>query len=372
MLDILKEIINYLHNPTVAFTLLTVGFPFVFPPTDWFDKKHRQLHLDKLWTNRGGFMMLLILIGYFILGFTDKNAVHIFTKPDNVPIIIMMFTVVFFLWLSMNQAYRNDERLDRGEKPDEYNDPNDKILVWPDLVYSELISLILMTVFLILWSVFIKAPLEEPANPAMTPNPSKAPWYFLGLQEMLVYFDPWIAGILFPILIIVGLSAIPYMDINLKSSGFYSFKSRRTAIFAFLYGWLVLWIFLIIVGTILRGPNWNFFGPYEYWDPHKVEALTNINLSEYVWVKAWNQGLPSNPIKREFLGFILVIFYFVVPPFLLAKTKLKDVFNQLGPVRYSFLMFFTLSMLSLPIKMYLRWIFNLKYLVSIPEWFFNI
>ena len=151
MLDTLKEIINYLHNPTVAFTLLTIGFPFVFPPTDWFEKKHRQFHLDKLWTNAGGFMMLLVLIGYFILGFTDKNAVYIFTKPDNVPIIIMMFTVVFFLWLSMNQAYRNDERLDRGEKPEEYNDPNDKVLVWPDLVYIELISLILMTVFLILW-----------------------------------------------------------------------------------------------------------------------------------------------------------------------------------------------------------------------------
>ena len=372
MLDTLKEIINYIHNPTVAFTLLTVGFPFVFPPTDWFDKKHRQFHLDKLWTNSGGFFMLVVLIGYFILGFTDKNAVYIFTKPDNVPIIIMMFTVVFFLWLSMNQAYRNDERLDRGEKPEEYSDPNDKVLVWPDLVYIELISLILMTVFLILWSVYIKAPLEEPANPALTPNPSKAPWYFLGLQEMLVYFDPWIAGILFPILIIVGLSAIPYMDINLKSSGFYSFKSRRTAIFAFLYGWLVLWIFLIIVGTILRGPNWNFFGPYEYWDPHKVEALTNINLSEYVWVKAWNQGLPSNPLKREFLGFIIILFYFAVPPYLLAITKLKNIYKLLGPTRYSFLMFFVLSMMSLPIKMYLRWIFNLKYLVSIPEWFFNI
>ena len=372
MLDILKEIINYLHNPTVAFTLLTVGFPFVFPPTDWFEKKHRQFHLDKLWSYPGGFMLLLVLIGYFFLGFTDKNAVHIFTKPDNVPIIIMMFTVVFFLWLSMNQAYRNDERLDRGEKPDEYNDPNDKILVWPDLVYSELISLILMTIFLILWSVFIKAPLEEPANPAMTPNPSKAPWYFLGLQEMLVYFDPWIAGILFPILIIVGLSAIPYMDINLKASGFYSFKSRRTAIFSFLYGFLVLWIFLIVVGTILRGPNWNFFGPYEYWDPHKVEALTNINLSEYLWVKAWNQGLPTNILAREFLGFIVIIIYFMVPPYILAITKLKEIYKKLGPTRYSFLMFFGLSMLSLPIKMYLRWIFNLKYLVSIPEWFFNI
>ena len=372
MLENFKELINYIHNPTIAFTLLTVGFPFVFPPTDWFEQKHRQFHLDKLWSKTGGIISMLLVTAYVLLGYFDKNAVHIFTKPDNVPIIMMIYTVIFFLWLSMHQAYKNDNRLDKGEKPNEYNDPNDKILVWPDLVYSELISLILMTVFLILWSVYIKAPLEEPANPAMTPNPSKAPWYFLGLQEMLVYFDPWIAGIMFPIFIIVGLSAIPYMDINLKSSGFYSFKSRRTSIFAFLYGWLVLWIFLIVVGTILRGPNWNFFGPYEYWDPHKVEALNNVNLSEYVWVKAWNQGLPENILAREFLGFVIVFAYFLVSPFILAKTKLKNLFIELGPTRYSFLMFLVLAMLSLPIKMYLRWIINLKYLIAIPEWFFNI
>ena len=78
---------------------------------------------------------------------------------------------------------------------EEYNDPDDKVLVWPDLVYIEFISLILFMVFLIVWSILVAAPLEEPANPASTPNPSKAPWYFLGLQEMLVYFDPWLAGI---------------------------------------------------------------------------------------------------------------------------------------------------------------------------------
>ena len=195
----------------------------------------------------------------------------------------MTYTVLFFLWFSLYQGYKNDERLDNGEKPNEYYDTNDKVLVWPDLVYIELISLILMTVFLILWSVYIKAPLEEPANPAATPNPSKAPWYFLGLQEMLVYFDPWLAGVVFPIFIIFGLSAIPYMDINTKASGFYSFKNRRTAIFVFLYGWLVLWVYLIVIGTFLRGPNWNFFGPFEFWDPHKVVPLTNINLSEFVF-----------------------------------------------------------------------------------------
>ena len=372
MIDILKDFLNLLNSPTIMFTVLTVSFPFIFPPTDWFEKKHRQFGIYRLWTKTGGIFIMSLVTGYFLLGFSDPYANLILTKPDNIPIIIMTYTVLFFLWLSLYQGYQNDERLNNGEKPGEYYDSNDKVLVWPDLVYIELISLILMMVFLILWSVYIKAPLEEPANPASTPNPSKAPWYFLGLQEMLVYFDPWLAGVVFPIFIIFGLCAIPYMDINKKGRCYYSFKGRRTAIFVFLYGWLVLWVYLIVIGTFLRGPNWNFFGPFEFWDPHKVVPLTNVNLSEYVWVKAWNQGLPKNILAREFLGFIAVIIYFTVPPYLLARTKLKKLFIDLGPTRYSFLIFFGLALLSLPIKMYLRWAFNLKYIIAIPEWFFNI
>ena len=85
-----------------------------------------------------------------------------------------------------------------------------------------------------------------------------------------------------------------------------------------MYGWVVLWLFLIIIGTFFRGPNWNFFGPFEYWDTHKVEALTNVNLSEILWVKWLNQGLPSNILVRESLGFIVTGLYLFVLPVILA------------------------------------------------------
>ena len=372
MLDIIKDFIDYLSAPTISFTLLTVMFPFVFPPSDWFQKIHKKLGFHHIWTNTGGVVGLLLITVFFVMGFLDKNFNIILTKPDNFPIILMTYTMFFFIWLGMKKAYVNDERLDQGKKPSEYHDPEDKVLVWPDLVYIELIALILFMVFLIVWSILVAAPLEEPANPAATPNPSKAPWYFLGLQEMLVYFDPWIAGILFPMFIIIGTSAIPYMDINPKGDGYYSFKERRVGIFIFMYGWVVLWVFLIVIGTFFRGPNWNFFGPFEFWDPHKIEALNNVNLSEYFWVIGLNKPLPTNPLIREAIGILVTIFYvFILPP-LLAKTWLKDMFKAYGAVRYSFLMLFGLLMLSLPIKMYLRWIINLKYIVSIPEWFFNI
>jgi hypothetical protein len=284
----------------------------------------------------------------------------------------MVYSMFFYIWLGMHKAYINDERLENGLKPSEYNDPDDKVLVWPDLVYIEFIALILFTVFLVVWSILVAAPLEEPANPAATPNPSKAPWYFLGLQEMLVYYDPWIAGIVLPIFIILGLCAIPYMDINKKGDGYYSFKERRVGIFIFMYGWLVLWLFLIVLGTFFRGPNWNFYGPFEYWDAHKVVALSSVSLSEYFWVKTLGKGLPDNILLREFLGLGIVSFYLFILPVLLAKTWLKDMLEAYGPIRYVSLMVFGLVMFSLPIKMYLRWIFNLSYFVSIPEWFFNI
>ena len=87
-----------------------------------------------------------------------------------------------------NRAALNDTRIAAGEPLIE-EDRDDKVLVWPDLVYTELICLILATAGLILWAIVAKAPLEQPANPGYAPNPAKAPWYFLGLQEMLVYFE---------------------------------------------------------------------------------------------------------------------------------------------------------------------------------------
>ena len=244
--------------------------------------------------------------------------------------------------------------------------------VWPDLVYTELISLVVCSVILILWSVFLKAPLEQPANRSVTPNPSKAPWSFLGLQEMLVYFDPWLAGVVLPGLIIAGLIAIPYIDKNPKGNGYYTFNERKTEITLFLFGFVILWSSLIVLGTFLRGPNWNFFGPFEFWDIHKLEALVNVNLSEYIWMRGLSTGLPTNWFVREIFGILLVLGYVFVLPVVLAKWTFKAFYEKLGPARYYVTVFLFLMMMALPIKMLMRWIFDLKYIVAIPEFFFNI
>lgn len=372
-MEAFKELVNTVSNPTILFTGTVVIFFFIFPPSPWFDKWHRRLGLHHLWTKKAFIVISVAMVAFFVMGLGDSDFRAIVLKPDNVPISGLIFLIYFFTWLSMRQAYRNDERLEAGEKPDEYYEaPNDKALVWPDLVYVEFISLILFSAFLLVWSIGLQAPIEEPANPTESPNPAKAPWYFLGLQEMLVYFDPWLAGVVFPTLIIIGLMAIPYLDRNPEGSGYFSYKNRMFSISFFMFGWLILWNMLIFVGTFLRGPNWNFFGPFEFWDIHKLEPLTNINLSEFVYVKWMNTGLPDNILIREMWGFAAMGIYFLLLPPLLARTLLKRFFNDLGAFRYSIFVVLILIALLLPIKMYLRWIFNLKYIIAIPEFFFNI
>ena len=321
-------------------------------------------------------MSALILgfpIVFFGIGAFEENFWIQFSKADNVPISGMLWLVIFFVWFAMKKAVENEDRQAEG-KPVREAEPEEeeKVFVWPDLVYTELLCVPLASILLVVWSILIPAPLEEPANPQLTPNPSKAPWYFLGLQEILVYFDPWLAGVVIPTFIVIGLMAIPFIDPNPKGNGYYTFAERRHEIVIFLFGFLILWILLVFQGTFLRGPNWNFYGPFEYWDVHKVVPLTNVQLSEYIWARWLGRGMPSFWLIREIFGIIFILLYFMALPVLLAKTWFKKFYVKMGLMKYVIASHLFLWMLMVPIKMYLRWTMNLKYFVSIPEFFFNI
>ena len=151
MLDVFKSTVDYLSAPTISFSILTVVTPILFPPTDWFDKINRKFGFYLLWTKTGLVAAMAAITFFFIIGYLDKNFNVILTKADNFPIVLMVYSIYYFTWLAMHKAYINDERLEQGLKPSEYNDPDDKVLVWPDLVYIEFIALILFTVFLVVW-----------------------------------------------------------------------------------------------------------------------------------------------------------------------------------------------------------------------------
>ena len=240
----------------------------------------------------------------------------------------------------------------------------DEIPTWPYLVRKEFLAAIIVTIILLVWSIALNAPLEDPSDPSVTPNPAKAPWYFLGLQEMLVYFDPWIAGVIFPSLIVMGLMALPYIDINPKGNGYYTFKERSFAILTFCFGFHILWILLIIVGVFMRGPGWLWFWPWQEWDAHRIVADTNYDLTQFI-------GIDSKSLFGSVIGGGVITVYFflgMVIPFLFLKVTGNRTLEKLGIVRYSLVAFLFLSMMGLPIKVFLKLVFHLKYIWVTP-WF---
>ena len=135
--------------------------------------------------------------------------------------------------------------------------PTDKVNVWPHLLAIEFVALMAVTAGLIIFSVFVDAPLLEFANFNEQPNPSKAPWYFLGLQELLSYFDPQVAGVIIPTFGLVGLAMIPYVDKNPAVRP----SDRKLAIMIFSF-FIFAAAVLTTYGSFFRGPGFNFSFPW--------------------------------------------------------------------------------------------------------------
>lgn len=196
----------------------------------------------------------LVLMG---LSMADENFAAIVMKPDNVPIVGLVFLLAFFTWVATKQAVVNDERIARGEPPlEKLND--EKVLVWPDLVYTELICMVAVSAFLLVWAICLPAPLEEPASSVKTPNPSKAPWYFLGLQELLTMFHPMVAGVTIPGIALFLFILAPYVDKNPSNKPY----DRKFAIAIFTI-YLMFWAVLVIIGSFFRGTGFNFVFPWK-------------------------------------------------------------------------------------------------------------
>jgi len=136
--------------------------------------------------------------------------------------------------------------------------PSDKVHVWPHLLIGELVASLAMTAFLLVFSAFVNAPLLALANFNQTPNPSKAPWYFLGLQELLTMFHPMVAGVTVPGVALVALGMAGYVDKNPSTKP----EDRKFAI-AMMTMFLMFWAVLVIIGSFFRGEGFNFILPWQ-------------------------------------------------------------------------------------------------------------
>jgi menaquinol-cytochrome c reductase cytochrome b/c subunit len=136
--------------------------------------------------------------------------------------------------------------------------PVDKVHTWPHLLLAEFVAALACTAFTLVFSIFVNAPLLAQANPNLTPNPSKAPWYFLGLQELLTMFHPMVAGVTIPGMGLFVLMLAPYIDKNPSNRP----EDRKVAI-CLMTVHLMFWATLVMIGSFFRGPGQNFVFPWK-------------------------------------------------------------------------------------------------------------
>jgi hypothetical protein len=351
----------------------------------------------------------VLIVGVWALNVQDWHQLWIVSSaPDNIPIVAMLFLVPFFTWMGIKQAVNNDRLITELEADPKLAKTHHRkvepwrpgwareLHVWPYLVRIEFLATVIVTVVLFVWSITLNAPLEEPANPNLTMNPSKAPWYFLGLQEMLVYFDPWIAGVVMPSIIMVGLMVFPYVDSNPLGNGYYTLKQRRFALWMFGAGFL-MWIVLIVIGTFIRGPGWIWFWPGQTWDHNAVVFDKNVDLHDMIAQKLpFLHFLSSNPYKFIFGLIVVSGFYLVGALFfhwlmtvdfkklrfpksfslsglheaLFPKNAFEQkILSRTSLLQYLTFQFFAVSvLLALPVKLILRLALTIKY-VWVTPWF---
>lgn len=161
---------------------------------------------------------------------------------------------------SSTRSYGLMALTDRPAQPVVESDPDEEVMAWPHLLYRELLVLLALLVALHIVALLFNAPLEELANPTRTPNPAKAPWYFLGLQE-LVHYSAFVGGVLVPTLILLTLVLAPYLDPSPRGVGVWFAPERRKA--NWIFGVLaVVSIVVTLIGSLFRGPNWAWVWPW--------------------------------------------------------------------------------------------------------------
>jgi hypothetical protein len=221
--------------------------------------------------------------------------------------------------------YQGQSNIMKKAKIQASGDRKERVQVWPDLVLREIIAVIIAFILLIGLSMLANAPLEEIADPSFSMNPSKAPWYFLGLQELLVYFTPWIAGVVIPAFVIIGLMAVPYIDVGRqekKDTVVFIYEKQIRRLFS---AGLCFWIVLTLIGLYFRGPNW-----------------------AWQWPNGVTMQNGSNNISLNWLLPVVVFLYFVAA--LLNRFRHNHGNTGAGFIRHFFSHILTVMGLTVTVK----------------------
>src|ERR1700688_2716000 len=245
---------------------------------------------------------------------------EICSAPDNVPIVGLIPLLAFYIYLAVKQARANDQLIEQLE-----------------------------------------------ADPAMAKTHHRKTWPFKPGWAKEVHVWPFLLRVEFLgaiiVMIIIGLMVIPYIDTNPLGSGYYTWKQRKFSISTFMFGFVILWVARIIIGTFIRGPGWQWFWPGQTWDNNRLIYEVNRDLPDLF-------GLTSNMAKAIF-GAIVVGGYYLLGGALvysLFRRRMGKDFQRMSLLQFSMMQFLLLTMVALPLKMALRLLWHIKY-VWITPWF---
>jgi len=174
-----------------------------------------------------------------------------------------------------------------------------------------------------------------------------------------------VAGVIMPSLIIVGLMAIPYIDANPLGNGYYTYKQRKFAIWTFIFGFIILWVSMIVIGTLIRGPGWMWFWPGTTWDHNRLIFEVNRDLPDIFGIK---NALLKNLFGLSVIGVYFVGAWYFIHKLVVSTPLSRKIYARMSLLQYSTMMVFLVIMLALPVKILLRLMFTIKY-VWVTPWF---
>jgi hypothetical protein len=274
---------------------------------------------------------------------------HLLQDPDAMALLLLLLAVGATLIIGLCAGHRRDRSEPPGQK---------LVDTWPHLLKRELIASLIVLLLLTWWAMALQVPLGTRADPRFTPTVAKAPWFFVGIQEMLQYFDAWLAGIVLPVLVVVGLCVLPYIDAGQEQSGRYTLRRRPLALLV-TSALLVLWLLPMIVGQLFRSEQWTLQPAWRAPPVDLVPALAPVSLARKL-------GLGS--VGGQLLGGLLCLGPFAALFACWFWLRRKAWAADLGWGRFTLAGVFLLCLMGVAVKVALQLCLDVRYLWVTP-WF---
>ncbi len=333
----MAPLIDYLASPPIFLSLALLLF-FLARGSRW------------PWTTAGGMALFTLFAGVFVFGLTDEGFRSLILQPNRLPIVVTAWSTAAVLWWEMH-------RIRRLASHPESTDPIDLTSNW--LRDSDLIAATVVGLTIVLAASLIQAPLGAPADPTARPLLTQPPWFLTGWQEVGLYFDPWWSHGALPLLVFGGLLLLP----SVRTTGAAG-PGRRRALFLFVA--LFLWLWPIMTGGLLRGPDVLADAAV------LAQTVPPETLAETLWVRSLHMLEPAHWWLRELPGFFVLFCYLHLLPRQLTRwSATQGVFlryrEAMGTWRFYVAVLWILALGLVPLKMISRWLFDISYWIYLPE-----